>query len=182
MIPIGYMAKHVMKKRDWVENDLVEDIYSVSSCMSEDFTDYINFWKHNGYWFFDSPEIISALAKEHNINLAGTKLFYYEVYEYQYDEIRSTWEPFEPEPSMVTDVQIPKEKTLEGCDVVSFYISPAPGCSYLSCNNMAAKIKVNRHCLIPSFEEAKSLLSQGAFDNCEPGPSRIFVVYSVSDV
>ncbi|WP_197998697.1 hypothetical protein [Gimesia aquarii] len=119
------------------------------------------------------------LAKEHNINLSDTKLFYYEVYEYQYDEIRSNWEPFEPEPLMVTDVQIPEEKTLEGYDVVSIFISPAPGCSYLSCNNMAAEISVNRHCLIPTFEEAKSLLTQGVFDNCEPGPSRIFAVYSV---
>jgi hypothetical protein len=48
----------VVKKPHWLKATDVDDLYSVSSCFSEDFTDYINYWKHNGYWFFDSPEII----------------------------------------------------------------------------------------------------------------------------
>jgi hypothetical protein len=54
------MAKRVVKKPDWLKATDVDDLYSVSSCFSEDFTDYINYWKHNGYWFFDSPEIIKG--------------------------------------------------------------------------------------------------------------------------
>lgn len=50
MIPIGYMAKHVVKKPDWLQTNQVEDIYSVSNCISDDFADYINYWQHNGYW------------------------------------------------------------------------------------------------------------------------------------
>ncbi|OQW33412.1 MAG: hypothetical protein A4E19_03115 [Nitrospira sp. SG-bin1] len=40
----------------------------------------LTFWKHNGYWFFDSPEVIEQVAREESIDLAGTKIFYYEVY------------------------------------------------------------------------------------------------------
>ncbi len=57
MIPIGYMAKIVATKPDWLKNIDVVDIYSVSGCISSDFADYINYWKRNGYCFFDSPEI-----------------------------------------------------------------------------------------------------------------------------
>jgi hypothetical protein len=43
--------------------------------MSEDFDDWVNYWKHNGYWFFNSPTLIEDIAKENNINLERMKLF-----------------------------------------------------------------------------------------------------------
>jgi hypothetical protein len=48
MIPVGYMAKRVHKRPDWLQAPHVVDIFSVSGCISEDFADYINYWKHNG--------------------------------------------------------------------------------------------------------------------------------------
>jgi hypothetical protein len=62
MIPIGYIAKHVSKKPDWLEAPNVIDLYSVSGCNSEDFADYINYCKHNGYWLFDSADVIQDVA------------------------------------------------------------------------------------------------------------------------
>jgi hypothetical protein len=56
------MAKRVIQKPDWLKATNVVDIYSVSSCLSEDFTDYIDDWKHNRYWVFDSPEIMSVYS------------------------------------------------------------------------------------------------------------------------
>jgi hypothetical protein len=55
MIPVGYMFKKVMQRPDWLNADGVDDIYSLSGCTSEYFTDYIDYWKHNGYWLFNSP-------------------------------------------------------------------------------------------------------------------------------
>ena len=179
MIPVGYMAKRVNRKPDWLKNDQVEDVFSVSNCISDDFAYLPDYWKNNGYWFYDSPEIIKALATEHDLHLEGTKMFYYEVYENQCNEDDAEWESFEPEDSIITNVKGPNNKVLEGSDIASFSQHNAPECSYLSCNHMAETIKVNRHCLIETFEEAKSLLSQGAFKDCEPGPCRIFAVYSV---
>ena len=48
-------------RAQWIKAERVSDIYSVSGCVSKNFADYINYWKHNGYWFFDSPRIIQLL-------------------------------------------------------------------------------------------------------------------------
>jgi hypothetical protein len=41
------------------------------------------------------------------------------------------------------------------------------------------EITGNPHCLFESFEHAKQALEAGAFDNAEPGPFRIFAVYTL---
>ena len=80
------MAKRGIDKPDELKADNVIDIYAVSNCMSKDFADYVNYWKHNGYWLFDSPAVIDNLSRDNSIDLSGTKLFYYEVYEVQFHE------------------------------------------------------------------------------------------------
>ncbi len=177
MIPVGYMAKRVVNKPDWLKAANVVDLYSVSSCFSEDFTDYINYWKHNGYWFFDSPEIIATVAKEHSIPMEGTSLFYYEAHELEFDD--ECWKAHAPEASFSTNVVIPASKQLEGFDVVSFYARNAPEHSPLSCNSVADELHTNAHCLFASFDEAETNLKNGAFKGSEPGPYRILSVYSV---
>jgi hypothetical protein len=69
MIPVGYMAKHIVERPEWLEAAGVVD--TVSGCSSPDWADFINYWKHNGYWFFNTPEAIRSLAKEHSIDLAA---------------------------------------------------------------------------------------------------------------
>jgi hypothetical protein len=177
MTPAGYLAKSVCKRPDWLKAPQVIDIYSVSGCVSEDFADYIDYWKHNGYWLFDSPEIIKNIAREHTIQIEGTSLFYYEVNEKEFDG--EGWHLFVPEPSIPTNVLLPTVKQLEGFDVVTFYARNLPECSPLSCNSMAEKLHTNAHCLLDSFVEAETNINDGAFKNAEPGPYRIFGVYSV---
>jgi hypothetical protein len=183
MIPAGYMAKMIANNPGWVSATAnIVDIYSVSGCASHHFADYIKFWKHNGYWLFDAPNIIRQLADDEGIDLSPAKFFYYEVYPQQYDEERRGWSTFSPETSFSTNVRSPEERNLEGYDVVSFSAHTSPECSPLSCNNAAKNITVNEHCLLRTFEEAKSLLELGAFDKGEPGPFRIFAVYSVPPI
>jgi hypothetical protein len=121
MIPVGYMAKRVGKKPDRYRASHVVDIYSVSNCNCEDFADYIKHWKHNGFWFFDSPDIIRDVAKQNSISLEGTSLFYYEAHEMEFDGER--WGPWSPEPSFPTNVVLPSGKQLEGFDVVGTNIA-----------------------------------------------------------
>lgn len=173
------MAKHVVTRPDWIKADRVVDVYSVSNCVSDDFADYIKFWKHNGYWFFDSPETIREVAKQSSVDLKNTRLFYYEIHELEYEEDVKTWIPFAPETSFKTQIIEPEIKTLEGYDVATFSVGTSPECSPLSCNSLASEIETNEHCLLPSFEKAKELLEEGKFENSEPGPYRIFAVYSV---
>ncbi len=63
MTPAGYMAKHVAAHPDCLKSNRVKDIYSISKCISKDFADYTKCWKHNGYWFLNSPEAIREIAK-----------------------------------------------------------------------------------------------------------------------
>jgi hypothetical protein len=37
MVPVGYMAKRVLQRPDWLQATRVIDIYSLSGCVSEDF-------------------------------------------------------------------------------------------------------------------------------------------------
>jgi hypothetical protein len=177
MIPVGYMAKRIREKPEFVHAPCVVDIYSVSADVNDNFADYIEFWKHNGFWFFDSPEIIGEVAKENSIDLSGTSLFYYEAHEMEFDGQK--WRPFTPEASIETNVKLPLRKILEGFDVVTFFAGNSPECSPLSCNGLADEIPTNCHCLLESFESAESSVNLGRFAGGEPGPYRIFAVYSV---
>ena len=179
MIPVGYMAKQVAARPDWLKSNRVKDIYSVSHCISDDFADYINDWKHNGYWLFNSPQSIQAVAEQHALDLTDTALFFYEAYELEYVADKKSWQPFTAEASFEAHVIQPAVKQLEGYDVVTFSVRTSPECSPLSCNSLASEIATNEHCLLPGFEEAKTLLEEGKFEHSEPGPYRIFAVYSV---
>lgn len=183
MIPVGYMAKRMPQSDSWLKAmkmPLTLDVYSVGSCVNDEFAEYENYWKHNGWWFFDSPAAIQALSEEHSINLDGTLLFFYEVYECEFND--GKWRTFLPDRSLASDhIVIPTERQLEGYDVVTFWpeSSPAPEHSPLSCNALANTLKTNSHCLFETFEQAQSAVNDGNFAGCEPGALRIFAVFSV---
>jgi hypothetical protein len=127
---------------------------------------------------FDSPEVIQTLAKDNSINLKGTTLFHYEVYEKEFDG--EDWHSYAPDESFKTNVVELIDKHLEGFDVVTFSQRNVPECSPLSCNYLARELPTNSHCLFQSFEEAETNLTNGKFNDSEPGPYRIFSVYSVN--
>lgn len=177
MIPAGYMAKRVAARPEWLLAERVSSIYSVSDCISSDFANYVTLWKHNGYWLFDSPEVIIEIARDNRMDLAGTTLFFYEVHDLQFDD--GKWTRFEPEPSAGSNVRVPEVKVLEGFDVVTFFVQAKAECSPLSCNGLASQVETNSRCLLQSFDQARTLLENGTFDNSEPGPRRVFAVYTV---
>ncbi|MGA3049955.1 MAG: hypothetical protein ABSD67_25355 [Terracidiphilus sp.] len=177
MIPVGYLAKQSCKKPEMFKMPGVDDIYSVGSCVNDDFADYINYWKHNGYWLFDSPEMIQEVARENSIDIEGSLLFYYEAYEEEFTG--EAWRAFSVEPLIPTNVVRPPRPRLEGFDVVTFYCGTAPECSPLSCCSMAKHLQTNSHCLFESFDEAWTSINSGKFAGSEPGPYRIYAVYFV---
>ena len=178
MIPLGYLAKHVAKRPAWLRAPDIEDVYSVSGCVSKPFADYVGYWKHNGYWLFDSPAIVRELARDHSVDLVGAQLFFYAAYDRAFDGAR--WAIYHPEPSLRTEVVVPVESVLEGYDVVTYSSGTGAECSPLSCNGLAAEIETNRHCLLPTLERAQRLLEEGRFSRSEPGPYRVLAVYSTA--
>ncbi len=179
MIPLGYMAKRVTTRPEWLKASGVEEILSVSSCSSKDFADWINYWRHNGYWLFDSPSIIQALALEQGLDLSDCRWFYYEGHERDFDDDGGGWQPYTPDPSFGTCVEPPVDAVLRGYDVVTHSCGNSAECSPLSCNHMAEEIAANRYCLLDSFELAYELTDHRRFVHCEPGPYRIVAVFEI---
>ena len=180
MQPLGYLYKKIKPSPEWLNVPSVQDIYSVCDHISENFADYTNYWRHNGFWLFDSPKVIEQLAQENSISLQGLKLFYYEGFEKQFIDSR-TWVDYQPEKSFQTQIIPPINKRLEGFDIVTFSGGNAPECSPLSCNAMAKSYEINSHCLFGSFKNALEALKGHEGDFGELGPNRIIAVYSVGD-
>lgn len=136
------------------------DIYSVNDCVNDNFTDFVDYWKHNGFWFFDSPEVIKSLAEEHSIDLSGTNLFYYEAFEKEFAE--GSWRDFGPSPWLATNVAKPANEVLEGFDfaVVEVENCPDPTHSPLSCNGLAEEVSTNSHCLFETSSRRKRALNR----------------------
>ena len=175
MLPVGYMYKRVSPKPDWLKTDVVEDIYSLSGCVSEDFYG----WERNGYGLYDSPQIMEGIANRKSIDLSEMKLFFYKVTDKQWNANEQKWDEYQLEKFFKTEVQLPKETKLEGYDVGSFFDNSRCECSPLSCNHLAEFVTVNDHCLLKSYEEALDLTKSGELKDCTPGPYRIFEVHSI---
>jgi hypothetical protein len=177
-IPAGYLYKLVAKRPAWIgAAPHVCKIHSVSSCLSENFADYMAHWQHNGFWLFDSPAAMYVVAQAENVDLRPLTLFYYELHPFEFDETARSWTTFAPDGPV--QVVPPKAKTLSGFDVCSFSQRNLPECSPLSCNSLCEDLAVNQNCLFDSIEAAKAALENGAFDQAEQGPFRIVAVYMV---
>jgi hypothetical protein len=121
------------------------------------------------------------LCHRESIDTSGNTLFYYEVFEKEFDEDSGRWSTFEPETSFPTRVEEPAKARLLGYDVATFQAGTSPECSPLSCNSLATKAAVNRHCLFDTFDHAVQALEAGKFENLEPRPFRILAVYIIED-
>lgn len=180
LIPAGYMAKRVMRRPEWLRADAVVDVHSLSGCMSANFAGVPFGWRQNGYWLFNSPRDIVALAREEGTDLSGMSLFYYEVHALEYVADERRWREFAPDPSFRMAVEVPAIAAPSGFDVACFSCGNAAECSPLSCNGLATALPTNEHCLLPTFESAEIALNSGFFERGEPGPYRILSVHLVA--
>jgi hypothetical protein len=179
MIPAGYMAKLIVPKPDWLKSNVVKQIYSVSGCISENFTDFMNYWKHNKYYFYDSPDKIKQLSTEHDIDISKCEFLYYELFEKEFSESQNSWKTIEPDDEVEPDVKPPVLKNIIGYDIVNYSCSTNPECSIASCNNLAEEMPVNEYCLFSTFDDAKVTVERVSTFRCEPGPFRILSVCKI---
>lgn len=179
MIAAGYLYKRVESKPGWLSVSGIDDIYSVSGCVSEDFCDYIPHWRHNGFWLFDSLAVMNNLAEEQALSLKGFTPFFYKIYPLQWEEKSQEWEAFEPDSSFETNVELPEKAISFGFDIVTFTAQTNPECSPLSCNSLAEEVAVNRHCLLDDFESARAIVEGGLLKQAERGPYRILEVHTL---
>lgn len=179
MIELGYMAKQISPRPDWLGAPNVRSVYSVANCVSNDFCDYIHYWKHNGFWFFDSPGLIRSIGTENDIDLTDTILVFYRGHDTQFDADLDRWTRYGANGDFQTAVSPPLAAKFLGFDIVTYSMQNAPECSPLSCNNLAKELRVNEYCLLDSLDYAIEQLERGVFNTSEPGPYRIIAVNAV---
>lgn len=180
MIPAGYMYKKIVTKPAWLKCDHVTKVYAVSSCTSKDFVDYIPYWKHNKYWFFNDPRDMDAIIADHAIT-DEFELLFYELYEKEFDEKRPTWREITGEEAFGYDVKIPAHKDFLGFDIVSYSLGTSHECSPLSCNGLCREVRVNEYCLLDDLGGAIRLTESLNEKKAEPGPYRIIAVNRINE-
>ena len=179
MIPAGYMYKRIASRPEWLNCKRVTKIYAVSICISKDFTNYIPYWKHNQYWFFNSPRDMDAILREEKIS-DELELLFYEMYEKEFEAMEQVWQEITAEESFGYQVILPSQKDILGFDIVSYSMGTSHECSPLSCNNLCQEAQVNQFCLLDDFEEAIKLTGLLKEKKAEPGPYRIIAVYRIN--
>ena len=166
MIVGGYFARRVAARPEHLRAPGVRDVCSVSECLSPGAAGWISAWRHNGLGWFnrvdDAWSVVRAADRE------AYRLFAYRVYP---EVFRGRMRvPFEP-PADVRPETLPGTFQSMGFDCASRSSDAALGleCSPLSCNEMAAEMPVNEHCLFPTLDAAIAGAERFAIEQPEPG-------------
>lgn len=186
MIPAGYSLKRTVSPPDYLELGVsnISEVCSASNCVNQTLVDPSDGFLHNGFDLANSPDLLWTLASEGDVDLSGSKLFYYCAYEWELSSDGRTFDPLGWKPisrarssSVDNDVVVPSDDTglfVLGYDVVVFgdYMEHSP----LSCQSIAIELPVNKYCLFNSLDEAKSAIDTGKFIDCKEGIYKIFSV------
>ncbi len=178
---LGYFPKHIATREEfiakgWALNEIVDEVCSVSGCLSDGPQDWINKWRHNFYFLYDSEEAAAemTLGEQRCFDILA-----YRVLRRRFDENDET--PIDLSAPTVTSM--PESYRRIGFDVIEslqkLECGASIGCSPLSCNGKAGETPVNRYCLIDDFETALETARRFASgrDRVEPGPYYLFEVY-----
>jgi len=172
---VGYLLKRTALRPDFVKNENVVEIASVSGCISAKPKDWITRWRHNELGFYNSEALAkSVLGEDERENEPAFDLYAYALYQICADAGKVEFL------NLTTDAEeLPSNYEFLGYDVISKAYSDFFECSPLSCNNLAAEVPVNRYCLIDQEADAFRLLTDmGAkYKGVEAGPYYLFRVY-----
>ena len=186
-IPAGYNAMIRTKKPDWLEDDRVKEIWSVSACINGirlhgEKLDWINQWMHNGYWHYNNIVDCHEVLKKCGYN-GPFEVVYYEIHDMVYDKVNNKWYQETIEKSFHTNIIMPDKSEFIGHDIVTCYGDNAPGCSPLSCNGLSKDVDVNEFCLCKwDIERIQNFMENYQGDIGEPGPYRIYKVYKIAQL
>jgi hypothetical protein len=186
-ILIGYLPKRIVDLTGDVDAPRypgVDEICSVSECISKSPPDWVDCWLHNtDTWLFDSPGAAWWVVPE--VERERYRLYAYRLRPTLFHESGKETEHPLPE---INAVPIPDHFIRIGYDAVvrrdigdAHNGSPAPlsfGCSPLSCNYMAEEYPVNRYCLVDDPDTALAMARDFASGNCEPGPYCVVEVWA----
>jgi hypothetical protein len=171
---IGYFPKQVHTRPDWLKAGQVEQVCSVSECVSPGPEGWINRWAHNDLWVFSDEQAAWRVVPGGPSN-PDYRLFAYCLFPVEFDG--GEQRPFAIPPLSVQP--LPGSYRRLGYDIVARSGKAAFECSPLSCNGAAEQVSVNRFCLADDLVEAFRLaaLFSRDEDGYEPGPYHIVEVW-----
>jgi len=168
---IGYFPKRTMKKPDWLKSASVEEVCSASTCVSTAPDGWIDQWRHNEMWVYDTTELAWSVVPDSLREKFD--LFAYQLFPVVIDNGQQ--QPFQIPTLHVQPLPGSFERL--GYDVVSRSCGTNFECSPLSCNHMAEHVTVTSHCLVADVNMAFQLAREFESGGCEPGPYYIVEVW-----
>ena len=178
---IGYLPKRIVRETEYVGTPPlpgVEEVCSVSECISKSPPDWVDCWLHNtDTWLFDDPGSAWWVVPE-------TEREHYRLYAYRL--LPTLFHDSEKETALtlpeIKAAPIPANFVRIGYDAVVRQLDDPHigsfGCSPLSCNYMAEEYQVNRYCLVDDLDTALTMARDFATGNCEPGPYCVVEVWT----
>lgn len=168
---IGYFPKQTAERPDWLDVAHVQEICSVSECTGSGPDGWIDSWRHNAWWAYDTQELAWSVVpaeRQTQFDLYAWRIF---PVRFDHGEERALDLPaLKVEPLSAHFVRL-------GFDAVSRSLGSCFECSPLSCNAMAGEVTVNRHCLIESEAEAFEVARDFSRAEPEPGPYYLIEVW-----
>ena len=168
---IGYFPKRTIKRPDWLACFNVEEICSVSDCISKAPVGWIDQWRHNECWAFDTQELAwSVVAADARSEF---ELYAYKMFPVRFDrgqKVAIDFPTLDVEPLASSFERLSYDAVSRSCDSTF-------ECSPLSCNGMAKEFAVNRYCLIDTETEGFRIAREFSVSVPEPGPYYLLEVW-----
>jgi len=170
-ILIGYFPKLTMKAPEGLKAHGVEEVCSVSTCVSHGPGDWINEWRHNEMWVYDTEEIAWSVVPSEEMEQ-------FDLYAYGVYPVRFAHGEQEHYAIAVNKVRpLSRWFTAIGYDVVSRTNDTTFECSPLSCNGLATEVRTNRFCLLDTEDRAFEIARRFSKSEPEPGPYHVVQVW-----
>lgn len=168
-VGVGFFPKRTQPRPERLKAGVVQEICSVSECISTGPPDWIQKWRHNDLGFYDNEPLAEQVVGP---DREGFEMYAYKIYPLQFDDGRV--EPWNVPVQL--DLDLTEFESL-GFDLVSRSTADTFECSALSCNSGADEFPVNRFCLMDdpaAAYDACAAVSEGKY---EPGPYYLLQVY-----
>ena len=171
---IGYFPKKRITIPDLFKTAIVSRMASVSECIAPGPDDWVNQWRHNELFLFDTPELAASVIPKSPDDVFD--IYEYRAFPFRIDrDVRKPWDIDIQTPVLIGDDRL----TVLGFDMVSRSTGSAFECSPLSCNGFADEWPTNDYCLIDDADTAIEYAHKLSVGNAEPGP---YCVIRVADV
>ena len=172
----GYFPKRIVRRDPWLAAPHVDEIWSVSECMSKGPRGWIDRWRHNDFWLFDSVGLAESVVPEGE--RSNYRVLGYRVWDHVFDAGRSVPLLDTRAPKRLPEPEAGLRVRRVGFDAVSrsydtFDHSP------LSCNAAAVTFPSNESCLFRTLDDALVGAERFSHGTWEPGTYWVVEVLDV---